>query len=61
MGQTHTYEVRSQDLVWPNRVNAVLEHKEQDWVTLLTCEFYNPLSGEYLFRRMVQAVLVDVR
>ncbi len=31
-----------------------------DWVTLLTCETYNPLNGEYLFRRAVQAVLVGV-
>ena len=61
MGQTHTYEVREQELVWPNRVDTVLQHKEQDWVTLMTCEFYNPLNGEYLFRRAVEAVLMAIR
>jgi ELWxxDGT repeat protein len=35
--------------------------EEYDWVTLLTCELYNPLSGNYFFRRVVRAVLVDVR
>ena len=60
-GQTYTYEVRENNLVLPNRVSSVLEHEEYDWVTLLTCEFYNPYTEDYLFRRAVRAVLVDVK
>ena len=57
--QTYTYEVRDKNLVFPSQVGAVMEHMDQDWVTLLTCEFYNPFSGNYIFRRAVQAVLVS--
>jgi hypothetical protein len=42
-------------------VDKVFKHEEKDWVTLLTCEGYNPLSGDYLSRRMVRAVLVEVK
>jgi LPXTG-site transpeptidase (sortase) family protein len=59
-GLVYTYEVREQMLRWPGQVSSVLQHEEYDWVTLLTCEFYNPFSGTYLFRRAVRAVLVDI-
>lgn len=42
-------------------MDKVFKHEELDWVTLLTCEGYNPLTGDYLFRRMVRAVLVEVK
>ena len=59
-GQTYTYEVRENKLVTSRNVDAVLAPEEYDWVTLLTCEFYNPITDEYLSRRMVRAVLVNV-
>jgi LPXTG-site transpeptidase (sortase) family protein len=59
-GQTYIYEVRENRLARANRADAVLKHEELDWVTLLTCEFYNPINGKYLFRRVVRAVLVEV-
>ena len=59
-GQTYTYEVRESILVLPNNLNSVMDSREQDWVTLMTCEYYNELNGEYLFRRVVRAVLVGV-
>jgi LPXTG-site transpeptidase (sortase) family protein len=59
-GLTYTYEVRENKFLLPNRVRTVFQHEEYDWVTLLTCELYNPLSGKYFFRRMVRAVLVEV-
>ena len=59
-GQTYTYEVRENILILPNNLTSVLDPKERDWVTLMTCEYYNELSGEYLFRRVVRAVLVEV-
>ena len=60
-GHTYTYEVRENTLVLPGDTNAVLDHKERDWVSLVTCEYYNKVSGEYLFRRVVRAVLVNVQ
>jgi LPXTG-site transpeptidase (sortase) family protein len=60
-GQIYTYEVRENKLVLPNRVSSIFEHEEYDWVTLLTCELYNPFTQDYLFRRVVRGVLVDVK
>lgn len=55
-------KVRENTRLWgANRVDKVFKHEELDWVTLLTYEGYNPLSGKRLFRRMVCAVLVEVK
>jgi LPXTG-site transpeptidase (sortase) family protein len=59
-GMTYTYEVRESRLLFPGNVEKVMEHEEYDWVTLVTCEFFNPFNNSYIFRRMVKAVLVDV-
>ena len=59
-GQTYTYEVRESKLVRDHNLDAVMCAEDHDWVTLLTCEFYNPLTGEYLSRRMVRGVLVNI-
>lgn len=61
-GQKYVYEVRENTSLWgANRVDKVFKHEDLDWVTLLTCEGYNPLTGDYLFRRMARAVLVEVK
>ncbi len=61
-GQEYIYEVRENRWLWSgSAVQKVFQHEEEDWVTLLTCEGYNPLSGNYFFRRMVRAVLVQIR
>ncbi len=61
-GSTYVYEVRENHWVWGGSNPAtVLTHRDRDWVTLLTCEGYNPLTGHYLFRRVVTAVLVEVK
>lgn len=60
-GQVYTYEVRESKLITSNNVKTVFKHEDLDWLTLLSCEFYNPISGNYLFRRMVRAVLISVR
>ena len=60
-GMTYTYEVRESKLVTVKNVGAAFQSEEYDWLTLVTCEFYNPFTGDYLFRRNVRAVLVDVR
>jgi LPXTG-site transpeptidase (sortase) family protein len=60
-GQTYIYEVRENTWIWGNSVSKVFKHEDYDWVTLLTCEGYNPLTGKYLFRRMVRAVLMEIK
>jgi LPXTG-site transpeptidase (sortase) family protein len=60
-GQTYTYEVRENRLVWPSQIGVVFQHEDLDWVTLLTCEDYKGQSADYTFRRMVRAVLVGVQ
>ena len=58
-GQEYVYEVRT-----VARVNAgdlrPLGHKEQPWLTLVTCHTYDQASGRYLHRLVVQAVLITV-
>jgi LPXTG-site transpeptidase (sortase) family protein len=60
-GQTYVYEVRQNELISRRNVAAVFAHEESDWVTLVTCELYNPFTEDYFFRRIVRAVLVDVQ
>lgn len=59
-GEIYTYEVTANRRVSPQTPNVVFEHKEGDWITLFTCEDYGEYWGDYGYRRMVQAVLVDV-
>lgn len=58
-GQTYVYEVRSNRLVSATNM-SVLEDSDYSLVTLITCEFYRESDGTYLYRRAVQAVLVEV-
>ena len=59
-GATYLYAVRESRLVTPQALDIVMQHKEHDWVTLLTCEDYRFDGEGYIFRRMVRAVLVEV-
>jgi LPXTG-site transpeptidase (sortase) family protein len=59
-GQTYVYEVRENRLLGTNDFDAVFKHEELDWVTLLTCEGFDPSTGQYSQRRMVSAVLISV-
>jgi LPXTG-site transpeptidase (sortase) family protein len=58
-GQRYVYAVRQNSLVGPGQLGA-LQHEDLDWVTLITCQGYDELSGKYLWRRVVRAVLVAV-
>ncbi|MHB8086712.1 MAG: sortase [Anaerolineaceae bacterium] len=57
----YTYEVRENMSISPDDIQEAMIHKEKDWVTLLTCEDFNELTGEYSARRIVRAVLVSVK
>ena len=59
-GRIYTYEVRYRKLISPFAPNSVFQHFERDWVTLFTCEDYRYYLEDYSFRRVVQAVLVDI-
>jgi hypothetical protein len=39
---------------------GVLQHKELDWVMLITCQDYDEARGKYRWRRAVRAVLVSI-
>ncbi|QYK51221.1 MAG: class F sortase [Anaerolineales bacterium] len=60
-GQTYVYEVRQTRLVLPGNLGALNKDDGYAWLTLITCEGYNPFTGDYLFRRAVSAVLVNVK
>jgi len=60
-GKTYHYEVREKKLLFPSQSETAFTHEEYDWITLITCEFFNPITDEYLFRRSVKAVLVEVK
>ena len=59
--RVYTYQVRESSIISPLNVDAALAHEDFDWVTLLTCEDYNASGRTYSYRRMVRAVLVDVK
>jgi len=59
-GQVATYEVRQSKRIRPADVSSALQHEEQAWLTLITCEDYRFLFRTYNYRRMVRAVLVSV-
>ena len=57
----YVYEVRESQVIAPNELDAVFQEETYDWVTLLTCENYQEGLGTYAARRIVRAVLVEVR
>jgi LPXTG-site transpeptidase (sortase) family protein len=56
----YTYEVRETALVAPDSVRGVLQHEDNPWVTLVTCEDFILGEAKYANRRVVRAVLVNV-
>ena len=59
-GQTYIYEVREVDYLKPTDVSKAFVHKEESWITLLTCRSYNSRTNSYRQRVAVKAVLVQV-
>lgn len=60
-GKTYVYEVRDSKRVSEGDVAKVTAAKDGTWVTLLTCEDYSEASGDYRYRRAVEAILIEVR
>lgn len=59
-GQVYTYQVRSSFMVSAGNVASVMQSEKADWLTLVTCDGYDPDSGTFTYRRVVRAVLVSV-
>ena len=57
-GSEYVYEVR--EII--SRINpsdlTVLGSENLDWITLLTCQGYDPIQDEYEFRFAVKAMLI---
>lgn len=58
-GKTYIYEVRSLTYVLPDNAAATAP-KDGNWITLITCKGYDEKTGKFLFRVVVQAVLVAI-
>jgi len=59
-GKKYTYEVRSVLIVNPEDVDAMLAHKENSWITLVTCQGYDAEKDRYEKRVLVRAEIVEV-
>ena len=60
-GLQYVYAVRTVGSVRANETSRIFRHETLDWLTLLTCQDYNPLTGEYDRRLVVRAVLLEIR
>ena len=60
-GKTYEYEVRESKQALESDVETVMAPKTGTWITLLTCEDYSEQTNDYRYRRVVEAVLVDVK
>lgn len=61
-GEKYIFEVRATRMVKPSSTEYAFKHLDDySYLTLITCQGYNPMNGSYLFRRIVRAVLVDVQ
>ena len=58
-GNRYTYKVRSSHIINPADTQ-VMSNLKGTWITLITCQHYDPLKMIYDHRLAVQAVLVDV-
>ncbi|HEX7557458.1 MAG TPA: sortase [Leptolinea sp.] len=58
-GNIYTYRVRSIERVLPNDRSA-FRHEEDSWLTLITCQGFDEASGEYQWREVIRATLIEV-
>ncbi len=61
-GQQYIYEVQESRLMRPSSTGYTFQSmQDHSYLTLITCQGYIPFSNTYFFRRVVRAVLVEVR
>jgi LPXTG-site transpeptidase (sortase) family protein len=62
LDQQYVFEIRNKRLVRPDSTAFAFEHLEDaSYLTLITCSGYNEESNTYSFRRLIRAVLVEVK
>ncbi len=60
--EQYIFEVRTTRLVRADTTTFALQHLEDNsFLTLITCQSYDPQSDSYRFRRIVRAVLIEVK
>ncbi len=61
-GAKYIYEIRASKLARPYSTSFAFQSmQDHSYLTLITCQGYNPLNESYLFRRVIRAVLVEVK
>jgi len=55
----HLYQVQSSKLISPDQTQEVFQHKDLDWISLVTCETWNDDLQQYSGRRLVRAILIS--
>lgn len=58
-GQKFIYVIQETFKVEADEID-VLSHEEEDWITIITCENYDPIKGEFQKRLIVRAILIEV-
>ena len=58
-GEQVTYQVRSVRYRVAPDDPAVLQHEDQDWLTLITCQSYDEVAATYRWRVVVRAERVE--
>jgi len=62
LDQQYIFEISNKRLVRPDSTAFAFEHlQDASYLTLVTCSGYNEESNSYSFRRIVRAVLVEVK
>jgi LPXTG-site transpeptidase (sortase) family protein len=57
--QKYIFEIRTNQVLSPNDTSAY-KHEVKPWITLITCNEYDPGTNTYKKRVVVRAVLIEV-
>lgn len=62
LDQQYVFEIRNKRLVRPETTAFAFEHLEDhSYLTLITCQGYDPATDSYRQRRLIRAVLMDIK
>jgi LPXTG-site transpeptidase (sortase) family protein len=60
-GVSYTYALRTNALASEGNTSYLTRHEDYSWLTLITCQRYDERTGTYRYRRVVRAVLIEVK
>ncbi len=52
--------IREKLIVGEGNLSAAFKQEDLDWITLMTCTRFDAVSGRYMNRLLVRAVLIEV-